>query len=132
MVLMSWYYNDVTGEVFQETGVAAIAENVNIKIGSASGWLFGDKTYGPYPTQAQAQAQKNAHPPTGIASKIHSALSGATTAATGVGDFLGRLTQASTWIRVGEVLLGLALIIVGLAKLTTAVPAATKIASAIR
>lgn len=33
-------------------------------------------------------------------------------------DFLGRLSQASTWIRVGEVLLGLALIIVGLAKLT--------------
>jgi hypothetical protein len=34
-----------------------------------------------------------------------------------IGDFFGRLTQASTWIRVGEVVLGIALIIVGTAKL---------------
>lgn len=45
-----------------------------------------------------------------------------------VGDFLSRLTQANTWIRVGEVLLGIVLLAVGVARLTNAVPAATKIA----
>lgn len=34
-----------------------------------------------------------------------------------IGDFFQRLTQASTWIRAAEVLLGLGLIIVGLAEL---------------
>lgn len=39
--------------------------------------------------------------------------------APGIADFLGRLTQASTWLRVAEVLLGSALIIVALAKLAS-------------
>jgi len=34
-----------------------------------------------------------------------------------IGDFFQRLTQAGTWIRVGQVLLGAALIIIGLARL---------------
>lgn len=34
-----------------------------------------------------------------------------------IGQFFDRLSEASTWIRVGEVLLGLALVIVGAAKL---------------
>lgn len=36
-----------------------------------------------------------------------------------IGDFFQRLTQAGTWIRVGEVLLGAALIIVGLARMAS-------------
>lgn len=39
-----------------------------------------------------------------------------------IGDFFSRLTQASTWIRVAEVLLGAGLIIVGLAKLASGTP----------
>jgi len=46
----------------------------------------------------------------------------------GITDFLTRLTEASTWIRVGEVVLGLILIAVGVARITHAVPIATKIA----
>ena len=36
-----------------------------------------------------------------------------------IGDFFQRLTQSHTWIRVAEVLLGLGLIVVGLAKLSS-------------
>jgi Na+/phosphate symporter len=49
----------------------------------------------------------------------------------GVNDFLTRLTEKSTWIRVGEVVLGLILIAVGLARITHAVPVATKIAKTV-
>jgi hypothetical protein len=48
-----------------------------------------------------------------------------------VGDFFQRLTQASTWERVGEVVLGLLLIAVGVAHMTHAVPIATKLAGAV-
>lgn len=43
-------------------------------------------------------------------------------------DVLKPLFQANIWIRVGEVALGVILIAVGVARLTNAVPAATKIA----
>lgn len=45
---------------------------------------------------------------------------------------LGPLFQAHIWIRVGEVAVGLILIAVGVAKLTNAVPIATKIARTIK
>jgi hypothetical protein len=45
------------------------------------------------------------------------------------GDFLSRLTQASTWIRITEVILGLLFLAVGIAKLTGAIPLATKAAA---
>lgn len=46
----------------------------------------------------------------------------------GVTDFLSRLTEANTWIRAAEVILGLILVAVGVARITHAIPAATKIA----
>jgi hypothetical protein len=49
-----------------------------------------------------------------------------------IGDFFQRLTQAHTWERIGEVVLGLILIAVGVAKITNAIPVATKIASVIK
>lgn len=48
-----------------------------------------------------------------------------------IGDFFSRLTNANTWLRLGEVVLGVLLIAVGVAKMTNAVPAATKIARAV-
>jgi hypothetical protein len=48
-----------------------------------------------------------------------------------LGDLAQRLTQASTWLRVGEVILGLILVAVGLEKLTNAIPIATKVAAAV-
>lgn len=44
---------------------------------------------------------------------------------------LGGLFQANLWLRVAEVGLGLLLVAVGVAKLTNAVPAATKIATSV-
>jgi hypothetical protein len=46
-----------------------------------------------------------------------------------VGAFFSRLTEANTWERLGEVVLGVILIAVGIAHMTRAVPAATAIAS---
>lgn len=45
-----------------------------------------------------------------------------------IGDFFSRLGQANTWLRVGEVALGLILVAVGVARITHAVPIATSIA----
>lgn len=48
------------------------------------------------------------------------------------GGFLSALSNANTWIRVAEVLVGVLLIAVGVAQLTHAVPIATKIAKAVK
>jgi hypothetical protein len=56
-------------------------------------------------------------------------LSGPLSGIAAVGDFFSRLTNPNTWLRIGEVLLGIVLIAVGLAKMTHAVPIATAIAA---
>jgi hypothetical protein len=87
-----------------------------------------DNITGPYNTQSSANAAKNSK---------SSAIAKATQAGNfpdpfsglaAIGDFFARLTKANTWIRVGEVLLGLILLAVGVARVTNAVPIATKIA----
>ena len=60
--------------------------------------------------------------------------SGSPSALTGlaaIGDFFQRLGQANTWLRVGEVVLGLILIAVGVARITRAVPVATSVAKTV-
>ena len=47
-----------------------------------------------------------------------------------IGDFFSKLGQASTWIRVAEVLLGLGLLIVGVARLASGTPIGNAAASA--
>src|SRR5215469_16706286 len=80
--------------------------------------------YGPY-TKAEADAKlkavKSPITPPSIPNPV-----------SGVDSFLGKLGEASLWIRVGEVALGLILIAVGVAKLTNAVPIATKIAGLVK
>ncbi len=46
-------------------------------------------------------------------------------------NFLGALTNGNTWIRLAEGVLGVVLIAIGLARITHAVPIATKIAGAV-
>jgi hypothetical protein len=48
-----------------------------------------------------------------------------------IGDFFTRLTEPATWLRAGEVILGLLLIAVGVAKMTDAVPVASRVAKAL-
>lgn len=102
---------------------------------------------GPYPTKAEADAalkseqanvanQKNADPTNPFAGKdiipgIPNPLNAIPNPLTGVnaiGDFFVRLTDPHTWIRVGEVLIGVLLLAVGIASMTNSIPAATKIA----
>lgn len=93
------------------------------------------KWKGPYATEAQALAaqnpqQQSTNPVTDL--KNAAVNSNSFSGLSSIGDFFGRLGQANTWIRVGEVLLGLVLLAIGVARLTKAVPAATKIAEAVR
>jgi predicted lipid-binding transport protein (Tim44 family) len=84
--------------------------------------LFG------FPTKAAAQAAaKQPNPSTpGYAG---STISGLTS---GLGSGIGALFQAAIWIRVAEVAVGVILIAIGVAKMTNAVPIATKIASVVK
>lgn len=57
---------------------------------------------------------------------------GTVTAAQEAGSIFSVLQSGALWVRVGEVVLGLILLAVGVAKLTNAVPIATKVASYVR
>jgi hypothetical protein len=97
--------------------------------------------YGPYATQGQAQAQANElNGIAGAASRAGAAADpgappGANSQGPGnplaaIADFFSRLGQANTWIRAAEVILGLGLLIVGLAKLASGTSVGRKAAKA--
>lgn len=82
---------------------------------------------GPYPTQAAANAAipaiQNAHPAPGEASQLVDAATGqpqSSNSAAGLTTLLHELTSEGTWIRVAKVVVGSALVIVGLANMTGA------------
>lgn len=75
---------------------------------------------GPYPTQAAAQKAAVTY--------NNSQAKSFNQPVTTVSEFLSRLTQASTWLRVLEVVLGVVVLAVGMARITNAVPVVTKIA----
>jgi hypothetical protein len=77
---------------------------------------------GPYTTQAQAQQKAN--------DLTSQAIPGPATPQAAVNDVLGGSgVNAGSWLlRIGELLLGLVLLAVGVARITRAVPVATKIA----
>jgi hypothetical protein len=97
---------------------------------------FADAWIADYNAALKEQAQ-----PGGANASIYNPATAASAAATGVansipglsqiGSFFGALAQGNTWIRVAEGLLGIILIAVGLARITHAVPIATKIAGAV-
>ena len=69
---------------------------------------------GPFSTQAAAEAWISAKDKSPIT--VPSPLTGLNA----IGDFFNKLGEANTWIRVGEVLLGVVLIAVGVARITGA------------
>lgn len=88
--------------------------------GGHSQWGTIYTVAGPYATQADAQKAIGQYhgPPPGSGGPMDSPISG-----------LSILPNLSSWfVRVGEILLGLVLIAVGVAKMTNAVPVATKVA----
>lgn len=109
--------------------VSGTAAAIKAKYGAAAG--------GPYSTQAAAQTAANTigggFPGANISGNPGTAIKQGLSnipGASSVGDFLGRLDEGSTWIRIAEGVLGLLLIAVGVARLTHAVPIATQVASA--
>lgn len=82
------------------------------------------KWKGPFATEAQAAAaqaprQQSPNPANDAVNAAQNATGGLGGALASIGDFFRRLTEGSTWLRIAEGLLGLGLIIVGLAKLAS-------------
>jgi hypothetical protein len=89
---------------------------------------------GPYATEAeaataQASKQFSANPVNDAVNAAENATGGLGGALAAIGKFLTKLGQASTWLRVAEVGLGLVLVAVGVAKLVPSFTPARMIAS---
>ena len=120
----AWYYNDMSGVMNR---VPSLLEGPYL---TAFGWHKLNISYCATRDQAIAEAKKEfpngANPGGSIGGNIGKAVGGA------VGNaVLSPLFQGNIWIRVAEVVLGLVLVAVGLAKMTNAVPVATKIAKVV-
>jgi len=154
---MAWYYTRIIPLSGHFTGTVAPAGaptptdyeffQSDQSIGLAS--LDGNShpsIMGPYNSLPDAQAVAKQFPPQTLTQSMDSqrtnvpGVTGALNAASGIVstginatgagiNLINALTQASTWIRIAEVVLGLVLIAVGVAKLTNAVPIATKTAA---
>jgi hypothetical protein len=76
---------------------------------------------GPFPSKAAAQSAvaKEGKNPNPVKNLIGNPLHGIEA----IGNFFNKLGQAATWKRVAEVILGAALVIIGIAKLAAGTPA---------
>jgi hypothetical protein len=127
-----WYYNTETGQLENTSQALAVTSNLGL-----AGWHELNIPGSDTGAQAAAAAKKEfptAKTPTYAPVTPASVAAGAAadaglTGLNAIGDFASRLTQAHTWERVAEVLLGVILIAVGLAHMTRAVPIATAIAA---
>lgn len=136
--LAHWFYNTESGELTQSTNSVT---GFFTSLGFATAGLFGgagwhELNISGSATKAQAQAEavkefpKGTAPTTSVKTGVSNAVSQeATGSATGlaglasIGDFFGRLTEANTWIRVLELILGVGLVIVGMAHAAGGTPA---------
>ena len=125
-----WYYNTESGVLSQGNNL----ENLGNNIFGGVGWH--ELNIPGSDTEAQAAAAAKKEFPTGktpttspVKGVENQAPGGVLTGLAAIGDFFQRLTQGNTWLRIGEGLLGIILIAVGLAHMSHAVPVATAIAS---
>jgi hypothetical protein len=90
---------------------------------------------GPYPSYAAAQAAiagiQAAAPAPGTTQQATKQAQATVAAANPFGGLISALTNGNLWIRVGEALLGVVLLAIGVARLTHAIPAATRIATTV-
>lgn len=87
---------------------------------------------GPFATEAEALKAQNPQPsPENPVAPVVQGVENSVPGLSQIGTFFSDLSQASTWVRVAEVLAGLVLIAVGVARITHAVPIATKVAKAV-
>jgi hypothetical protein len=88
--------------------------------------LSGEGYKGPYATQALAQ--QAAAKATATATSTEVSLPNPLTGVDAIGAFFNKLGDASTWIRVGKVVIGALLLVVGLVHITGVEGAAANIA----
>lgn len=118
--ITDWNYNSLNGSVMQLPSVAS-----SVLRATGLGW------HGPFKTKEDAlayyTANKNAHPdwkaPAGVIDNVKNAVQVEGDALTGGGvsavtDPLGKFNLGGWFLRIGEILIGLVLVGVGLAKLT--------------
>lgn len=85
-------------------------------------WVSDGLAWGPYATKAAAQAELSkiragqAPNPVGLPTGTPGQPTQSGLAA--IGDFFSKLGEASTWVRVGEVVLGIVLLGIGIARIT--------------
>jgi hypothetical protein len=131
---MTWWYNTESGALTSSGSVQTFFQQLQGGIGLGAGWHQL-----PIPstdTEAQAAAEAVKLYPTGtapttsvktqVSNEASQQLTGSATGLSGlasIGDFFGRLTQGSTWIRVLEMVLGVGLVLVGLAHAAGGTPA---------
>lgn len=131
---MTWWYNTESGALTSAGSAQTFLQQLQGTIGLGAGWHQL-----PIPstdTEAQAAAEAVKLYPTGtapttsvktqVSNEAGQQLTGSATGLSGlasVGDFFGRLTEGATWIRVLEMILGVGLVIVGLARAAGGTPA---------
>lgn len=96
-----WFVNNASGTIQRQSN-PVLAEGL-----AQSGWTG-------FPTETLAKAFAN----NGIAGQAKKVAQSAYGGINAVGDFANKLTQANTWLRIAEGLLGIVLIGIALAKLT--------------
>jgi hypothetical protein len=101
MALGPWFLFPATGTIQRQTNPVLAAGL------TATGWVG-------YPTQAAAQAAASS----GIFKNLRSAADAPLSAAQAGGKLLTNLTNRGTWIRIGEGIVGILLILVAAAKIT--------------
>lgn len=132
---MPYFIVDTSSGIPRDPGAQALT----VIYAASQAAIPANDTYvaGPYGKQTAANAalKSMGGGPGSLPSQIHNAQGPGLPSPLGglaaIGDFFGRLSEGSTWIRVGEVVLGLILLAVGVARITHAVPAATKIAKTV-
>jgi hypothetical protein len=112
-----WYYDSVDGDVTHQ--------NLPESLANAAFSYY----HGPYPTQQAAMAHTGVKGPNAVTNESLAAQAGTVAGGVVKTDIAGGLNIGTLMLRVGEVLLGLVLVGVGLAKLTGKENAISKVAA---
>ena len=108
-----WYYDSVNDDVTHQ--------NLAESLANAGFGYF----HGPYPTEALAIAHEGVKGPAGTPNENLQTQAGQT-----AGNVLGIPTDRALWVRIAEGVIGVLLILVGVAKLATDSPIARTVAKA--
>jgi len=127
-----WYYNTETGELTHGNNL----ENLGNNLFGGLGWhelnISGNATEAQAAAEAVKEFPKGKPPTTSLATGAANAVANQTgislTGVDAIGAFFSKLGQASMWLRIAEVTLGLVLVAVGVAKMVPAFTPAQMIA----